>query len=106
MLSKAIMLLVSIFLSLSIQASPAQQEQIQRCQTEAALTQFGFSARFNMDKEEFLAQLEKFKAEAAKDPNVPAGAVDKAVKALKQGFAGLSPQKAFDACMSQKTVRN
>ena len=104
MLFKSIILSIFMLLSFNIQASPAQQEQQERCVVEATLTQMGFEARFLMDKEEFAVRLEEFKKEVAKDPNVSPEALERAVKALKQGFAGLSPQKAFDACMSQKQV--
>jgi len=105
--------ILSVFMFLSLlfvnnvaQASPDQQERIQFCQREAMLTQIGFQARLQMDMEEFMKRLQEFKKDMDKDPDISKEDKDHAVKSLLQGFSGLSPQKAFNACMSQKQVKN
>ena len=104
---KALVFYVSMILfTTNVWASPDQQERIQFCQREAMLTQIGFQARLQMDMEEFMKRLQEFKKDLDKDPDISKEDKDNAVKSLLQGFSGLSPQKAFNACMSQKQVKN
>lgn len=95
-------ILLSLFIMLSVPMALASPDKEERCKFEAMITQQGFAARLSMDKDEFAVKLKEFVDAASKDKDVPKEQIDMAVKALKQGFAGMSPQKAFDACMRQK----
>lgn len=102
MFKRLLLAVIFMFMSTYVLASPAQQEKQERCKFEAMVTQMGFQARLSMDKEEFDRKVEELRASAANDPDVSKEQLDTAVRALKQGYAGVSPQKAFDACMRQK----
>ena len=101
---KKLFLWACLAVSLSVFASPDQQERSAKCQFEAMVTQLGFQSRFQLDKEEFEAKIKELVEGAAKDPEITKEQVEDTVRALRQGFAGISPQKAFDACMNRKQV--
>jgi hypothetical protein len=105
MLFKRIFLaVIFMFMSTYVLASPDQQERSARCQLEATFTQAGFESRFKYDKEEFEKKLQEFVDAASKDPAVTKEQIEMALRTLRQGFHGMSPQKAYNACMTQKQV--
>lgn len=85
-------------------ASPDQRERQEACVLEAQLTQVGFNARkAGMPANEFTAKMQEF-MEALTAEGIDKAEVAAAVKAIKQGYAGITPQRAYDACMSKKQV--